>query len=91
MTTIPVRPAVGALLLAMALAACDEAPESAPVEPVRAIKYMTLAAGADAQIRRISGVVEATTTADVAFQTGGQVVLLAKNAGDRVKEGETLA
>lgn len=85
-----VRP-LSALLLAFALAACGEEEAAAPPEPVRAIKYMTVSAGAAAQVRRISGVVEAGTTAEVAFQTAGQVVELAKNAGDPVEAGELLA
>lgn len=85
------RVGVLAVCASLALAGCDEGDVEAPPEPVRAIKYMTLTAGAPAQVRRISGVVEAGTSADVAFQTAGQVVELTKNVGDQVAAGELLA
>lgn len=84
-----VRLAAAACLAA--LGACGEEETAAEAPPVRAIKYMTLQAGAAVQQRRIAGVVEAGTTSNAAFQTGGQVVELAKKVGDAVKLGDLLA
>jgi len=81
----------GTLVCGVALAGCDDAEQAAAPAPVRAIKYMTLEAGLENQRRRISGVVEAGTTSVVAFQTGGQVVELAKKVGDTVEAGDLLA
>lgn len=73
------------------LAACSEDEQTAEPAPVRAIKYMTLKAGAAAQQRRISGIVEAGATSNVAFQTAGQVIELNKKVGDPVANGDLLA
>lgn len=79
------------LATCLALLACDEQAAAPQEAPVRAIKYLTLEAGLENQRRRISGVVEAGTRSVVAFQTGGQVVELAKNVGDSVEAGVLLA
>ncbi len=83
--------AIAGLACLATIGGCDDAPEAAAPPPVRAIKYMTLEQGAGAQMRRISGVVAAGTSADVAFQTGGQVVALEKSVGDAVTSGDVLA
>ncbi len=77
--------------IALGAAGCDDPPEAAPPPPIRAIKYMTLEAGGGAQMRRLSGVIVAGTTANAAFQAAGQVIELTKKVGDAVKDGEVLA
>lgn len=81
-----------ACILGLALlAGCDDGEQAPPTPPVRAIKYMILEVGAAAQQRRISGVVEAGATSNVAFQTSGQVIELKKKVGDAVSAGDLLA
>ena len=81
------------LLLALAavvLAACgDNAP--AVVEQVRSIKTITVAELASGQVRRFSGVVEATDTSSLGFQVAGNVQELLVDRGDRVAAGQVLA
>lgn len=73
------------------LAACDDEEQAATPEPVRAIKYVTLSERAGEQERRISGVVKAAITTNVAFEIGGQVVELLRNPGDPVEAGDLIA
>lgn len=81
------------LLLALAtvvLAACgDNTP--AVVEQVRSIKTITVAELASGQVRRFSGVVEATDTSSLGFQVAGNVQELLVDRGDRVAAGQVLA
>lgn len=73
------------------LAACDEEPEAPEGELIRSIKYMELDRRAGQQQRRIAGVVAATQSSNVAFETAGQVVELLRQTGDSVDEGDLLA
>jgi RND family efflux transporter MFP subunit len=76
---------------ALLVAGCEEEAEISAPPPIRSIKYMKLEDGAAIQKRRISGVIAAVATSEVAFQTGGQVVKLNKKVGDIVKSGEVVA
>ena len=80
-----------ALAAALFLLGCDEPETISPPPPVRAIKYMTLSLADGGQVRRISGVFQAETSTEAAFQTAGQVTALLKNVGDRVQKGEAIA
>ena len=87
------RQAIAVLVAASALlaAGCEDEAEISPPPPIRSIKYMKLEDGAAQQKRRISGVIAAVESSDVAFQAGGQVVRLHKKVGDLVQEGDVLA
>jgi len=78
------------VLVAIGLSGCEEeAP--AVVERVRAIKTMTIAEVASGQVRRYSGIIEATVSSTLSFQVSGRVQSVAVQLGDRVTEGQTLA
>lgn len=72
------------------LAACEEkAIVTKP--PVRALKTMVLEQRAGNQIRRISGVTEASIVTDLAFRVGGRVQEMTIDVGDEVKRGDFIA
>lgn len=79
------------LILAIALAACDQAPPEAETQPVRAIKpyYVVEPAGGD--VRRYSGTVAAANTSALSFAVSGTVQTVLVNQGDRVTKGQRLA
>ena len=78
------------LSLFLALFACKgQAPE--PVEPIRAIKTITVREQATEQIRKFSGLVAAVDSSGLSFEVGGQVESVAVDIGDRVKKGQVLA
>ncbi len=76
--------------LVLSLAACDEEVVEDQGDVVRAIKYAELDQRAGLQARRIAGVVTASISSNVAFETGGQVVELLRKSGDRVEAGELI-
>jgi len=77
-------------VIALALAGCD-APEEPLPEQVRALKAITVTEPASGQIRRFSGVVQATDTATLSFQVAGTVVEMNADIGARVRAGQVLA
>lgn len=77
-------------VLALGLTACDSEPPKA-VEYIRAIKTFTVSEVASGQLRKYSGIVEATTVAALSFQVSGNVQKVSVKAGDPVKEGRVLA
>ena len=81
--------AVGALLLAACQpeARAAETDSEAPV-PVRVQPAAVVETGATV---KNSGVVQARTTVDVAFQVGGRVVAVGPDEGDEVAAGTPLA
>ena len=63
-----------AAILMLSLAACEEEAQETTGEPVvRAIKYVKLDQKAGLQERRLSGIVIAAISSNVAFETNGQV------------------
>jgi len=72
------------------LAACEE-DQAPPVEYVRAIKTFTVIELASGQVRKFSGLVQATQTSALSFQIPGNVRKVAVKLGDRVKKGQVLA
>ena len=79
------------ILLVAGLAGCTE-PEVKDVElPPRAIKYVKLSQLAKNATRQLAGVVKPGTSANVAFEIKGRVIMMTKNIGDAVKTGELLA
>lgn len=78
-------------LTLLLVAGCDDEPETARDEVVRSIKYMVLDQRAGEQQRRIAGIVVASQTTNIAFETSGQVIRLLRNAGDAVTQGDLIA
>ena len=78
-------------LLPLIIAGCDEETEAPAEAPIRAIKYMSLDQRAGLQDRRIAGIVAASQTTNIAFETNGQVVQLLRNPGETVEAGALVA
>ncbi len=72
------------------LAACEEEPPQV-VEQVRAIKTITVTEVASGQVRKFSGIVQATDTSALSFEVGGNVKEVKVKLGSRVKKGQVLA
>jgi len=83
----------GLLTAGLVATGCDgDSNPAANVEaPVRAIKHMELGETADANTRRLAGVVKAGTRSNVAFEISGRVIALSKAVGDTVETGDELA
>ncbi|MEM1298252.1 MAG: efflux RND transporter periplasmic adaptor subunit [Pseudomonadota bacterium] len=73
------------------LAACDEEEVVSTETPIRAIKYMTIGGTAEAERRIFSGVVEAGTTSNVAFEISGRVTSMTAKVGEAVEQGQLIA
>jgi len=89
MTEKTFRRMVGLLCTAVALAACKEKIEI--IEVVRPIKTITVSEQATDQIRKFSGQVAAVDSSGLSFQVGGQVLSVAVDIGDHVKNEQVLA
>lgn len=74
----------------LVLAACDSEPPK-PVVYIRAIKTFTVSEVASGQIRKYSGIVQATISSALSFQVAGNVRKVSVKEGDRVKKGQVLA
>ncbi len=83
--------AVLALSVCLAVAACEEQQAAAPEQPVRAIKSFTVSKRAGEQVRQIAGVTEAAKVTDLAFESGGKIVALSVDIGDKVEAGQVVA
>lgn len=77
------------LCAALALSACSRS--EAPQEPVRAVKLLTLSAGALVSQTEWAGEVRARTESRLGFRVGGKVVQRRAEVGQRVKAGDVLA
>ncbi len=84
----------GRFLLSLAsagfLAACGEEPADVP-EQIRPIRTFTVTEVASGQMRRFSGVVEASESSSLSFQVSGTVLEVLVNQGDQVTQGQVLA
>lgn len=78
------------ILVAIGLGGCEEEIPDV-VERIRAIKTITLAEVASGQVRKYSGIIEATVSSTLSFQVSGRVQSVAVQLGDRVTEGQVLA
>lgn len=81
---------LAAVTAAGLLAGCERDEPSVP-EQVRPIRAMTVAEVASGQIRRFSGVIEASDSSSLSFQVGGTVREVRVNRGDPVRAGDVLA
>ncbi|QIM51564.1 efflux RND transporter periplasmic adaptor subunit [Hydrogenophaga crocea] len=79
----------GALALVAALAACSR-PAPAP-EPVRAVKLVTVSAGALDASAEYAGEVRAQVESRLGFRVGGKLLERPAELGQRVKPGQLLA
>jgi RND family efflux transporter MFP subunit len=80
----------GAAIAALAfLAACGGKP--AAMEPVRAVRTITVGALSGAMTRDYAGEVHARVETRLGFRVPGKITLRPVNAGDRVKAGQALA
>ena len=77
-------------VFAALLLGCEEEQLSAP-EQVRPIRTVTVSDVATGQVRRFSGVIEASESSSLSFQIGGNVREVKVNQGDQVTAGTVLA
>ena len=90
MNPLPVLPrAALALAMTLLLAACGKAPP-AP-EPVRAVKVITVGAGAASAASEFSAEVRARVESRLGFRVGGKLVQRQAEPGQRVQAGQVLA
>lgn len=89
MPSIPIRFFL-CLLLASLLSACADEPPPLP-EQVRPIRTFTVTEVASGQVRKFSGVIEASDSSSLSFQINGNVQEVPVNQGDQVTVGTVLA
>ncbi len=84
--------AVGMLAAVMlvSLGACGENAETVP-EQLRPIRWVAVNDVAGGQVRRFSGVVEASDSSSLSFEVGGNVREVRVQQGDAVRAGDVLA
>jgi multidrug efflux pump subunit AcrA (membrane-fusion protein) len=72
------------------LTACEDEP---PVvaEHARPIRVFTITDVASGQVRKFTGVIEASDSSSLSFQIGGNVQEVRVNQGDQVTGGQVLA
>jgi len=77
------------MLLPLALGCAKEKP---PVEePVRPVRTLVVAAGAETQVRTFPGRVDASRRVELAFQVPGLIVSLPVKEGQQVAKGDVIA
>ncbi|NNG03696.1 MAG: efflux RND transporter periplasmic adaptor subunit [Inquilinus sp.] len=79
-----------AILAAVSMAGCDDAPPET-VERIRAIKPYYIIEPAGGDVRQYSGTIAASNTSALSFAASGTVRNVDVNQGDRVVEGQVLA
>jgi len=77
------------LAAALALVACGKEPPA--VEPVRAVRTLTVGQLSSATMRDYAAEVHARVESKLAFRVGGKIVQRPVNLGERVKAGQVLA
>jgi len=77
------------LFILVAITACKEKVEI--VEQVRAIKTITVFEPASGQLRKFSGIVRATDSANLSFEVSGRVEMVYVDVGNSVEKGQILA
>ncbi len=78
------------LAVAGLLTACQEEPPEVAEQP-RPIRTFTVTDVASGQVRKFTGVIEASDSSGLSFQIGGNVREVKVNQGDRVIAGQELA
>ncbi len=82
-------PALAITIAVVALSACTQAP--APIEPVRAVKVLTVAAGSFDAAYEFSGEVKPRVESKLGFRVAGKLVKRQAEVGQHVKAGQLLA
>ena len=82
-------PRLTVLLLAAALAACSKAPPA--VEPVRAVKVVTIGTSAFGSEPEFSAEVKARVESRIGFRVAGKIIKRQVDLGQQVKAGQVLA
>lgn len=77
------------VLIALSLAACGKGP--APLEPLRAVKVMTVGESSATADLEFSGDVRARIESSLGFRVAGKVLSRPAEVGQRVKAGQLLA
>lgn len=87
------RKAVYTLLLTnMLVAGCDSNQPAAVAETIRPIKTITLESPVNAaEYRKFSGLVQAKNVTELSFESGGKIVEILVDTGDRVSAQQILA
>jgi multidrug efflux pump subunit AcrA (membrane-fusion protein) len=76
--------------MAIALASCKPAEQSAAAQP-RPVRGVTVARQEGGEKISLSGQIEAETEVSLSFRVGGRVIQRPVNIGDRVKGGQVVA
>lgn len=79
------------VLLGASVLGCQQQEVSDAPKPVRPVAWIKAAASDSAQIRRLSGVLQAQESASLSFEVGGKVESVQVQLGDVVKRGQSLA
>ena len=87
---MPARQSLASVaVLCLALAACSK-PETAP-EPIRAVRTMTVSAGAAGGTHEYAAEIRARTETRLGFRVAGKLTSRAAEVGQHVKAGQVLA
>lgn len=87
---IILRITTAAAFLLLFLAGCEEDAQEV-IEQVRAVKTITVTELASGQVRKYSGIVQATDSSSLSFEVGGNVKQVKVDFGTEVKQGQVLA
>ncbi len=85
-----VRGFLPALVLAVGLAACDQAEETAP-EPIRPVRVVTVTEGTAGETASLTGRIEAEDDVNLAFRVAGRILERYVTLGDTVQAGQPIA
>ena len=78
------------LILALVLAACDQAPPPPAADP-RPVRVISVAERAESAIVTLTGTIQAQTEVNLGFRIDGRMVERLVNVGDRVEAGQVIA
>lgn len=88
---VPARlPRRVAVLLPLALAACDR-PVEAPAPEIRPVRVVTVEKRTEGDFVQLTGTVQAQTEVSLSFRVDGRLVDRLVNVGDRVEAGQVIA
>ena len=89
LTSVALMPVLGLIASAALLSACTEA--SAPVEPIRAVKVLTVGVGSFDAAYEFSGEVKPRIESKLGFRVAGKLIKRQAEVGQHVKAGQLLA
>ena len=88
-SSIALMPVLGLIISAAVLSACTEA--SAPVEPIRAVKVLTVGVGSFDAAYEFSGEVKPRVESKLGFRVAGKLIKRQAEVGQHVQAGQLLA